>query len=163
MTMDFAEPLQVDGTVYSADIFPLNFYLASLPSRPRYRGWPSCSNGYYATWEVQGNADDRVLCLTELRAQVEDPLGLLFPEADVPVAATWFSGVIRGSRGSRRYTSYPPQTFFNDEIYLEIVSGAVVREWVLDLRSVPDQTDGELRLSLPACIWPSRLCDGAPD
>lgn len=163
MTMDFAEPLQVDGIAYSADIFPLNFYLASLPSRPRFPGWPGCSNGYYATWEVHGRAHERVLCLTKLRAQVEDPLTLLFPQADGPVTSTWFSGIICGSRGSRRYTSYPRQAFFNDEIYLEIVSGAVVREWVLDLRSVPDQTDDELRLSLPRCIWPPRLRNGAPD
>jgi hypothetical protein len=160
MSFDFAEHLHVHGTVYAIHAFPLNDYLASLPARPRFRGWPGCSNGYRAAWEVQERAHDRVLCLTELKAPVEDLPGLLFGRADGPVAATWFSGMLRGTRGTQRRTGYPPRTFCDDEIHLEIVSGRVVREWVLDLRSVPDQTDDELRLSLPRFLWGPRLREG---
>jgi hypothetical protein len=35
---------------------------------------------------------------------------------------------------------------------LEIVGGEVLREWVLDLRAVPDQTREEFRMSLPAFL-----------
>jgi hypothetical protein len=104
-----------------------------------------------------------MLYLTELWAPVEDPLALLFGRSDGPVAATWFSGMLRGTRGEQRRTGYPPRTFTDDEIYLDIVSGMVVREWVLDLRSVPDQTDDELRLSLPRFLWGPRLRGEAAD
>jgi hypothetical protein len=153
--MDFAERVTVDGIIYSIDTFPLEPYRTSLPSRPRFRGWPSCSNGYYATWDIQDHGQDRILCLVRFRAQVEDALALLFPQPDLPLDATWSSGIIRGCRGDRRYTGYPPRTFYDDEIYVEIVSGRVVREWVLDLRSVPDQTAEEWRLSVPAFMWKS--------
>jgi hypothetical protein len=42
--------------------------------------------------------------------------------------------------------------FRNDEMILEIVAGQVMREWVLDLRTVPDQTSEEFRLSVPAFL-----------
>lgn len=160
MSFDFAEQLHVDGMVYSSHAFPLNDYLASLPARPLLRPWPGCSNGYRAAWAVQERAGERVLFLTELKAPVEDLLGQLFGQAAGPLAATWFSGILRGTRSLRRRTGYPPRTFCDDEIHLEIVAGRVVREWVLDLRSVPDQTDDELRLSLPRFLWGPRLLEG---
>lgn len=157
MTFDFAEHLDVGGTVYSLYAWPLNDCLASLPSRPRFRAWPARSHGYRAAWEVQEREAGRVLCLTELSASVEDPFALLFGQSDGPIAATWFSGILSGTRGCRRRTGYPPRDFTDDEIYLDIVAGMVVREWRLDLRSVPDQTDDELRLSLPRFLWGPRL------
>lgn len=153
MTMDFAERATIDGNIYALDTFPLEQYRTSLPSPPRFRGWPGCSNGYYAIWEIQDRGEDRMLCLVGFRAQVEDALALLFPERELPLAATWFSGIIRACRGGGRSTGYPPRKFRNDEIYVEIVSGKIIRQWVLDLRTVPDQTDEERRLSLPAFLW----------
>lgn len=35
------------------------------------------------------------------------------------------------------------------ELYVELDAGYVVREWRLDLRTVPGSSDKELRLSLP--------------
>jgi hypothetical protein len=163
MSYDFAEHLHLDGTVYSLQSFPLNDWLASLSPRPRFRPWPGCSNGYRATWEVAERDSGRVLYLTELKAPVEDLLAQLFGRRDTPLAATWFSGMLRGTRGPIRRTGYPPHTFTDDEIHLEIVSGSVVREWVLDLRGVPDQTDDELRLSLPRFLWGPRLRGESPD
>jgi hypothetical protein len=68
------------------------------------------------------------------------------------VSATWFSGVIRGVSGERGYTGYPPKTFWNDEIVFEVVAGIVVREWILDLCAVRDQTSEEFRQSIPAFL-----------
>lgn len=163
MSYDFAEHLHVGGTVYDLYAFPLNDYLSSLPARPCFRNWPGCSNGYRATWEVVDGGTGPVLYLTRLTASVEDPLALVFGRRDGPVPATWFSGMLRGTRGHQRRTGYPPRTFTDDEIHLEIVAGRVVREWVLDLRAVPEQTDDELRLSLPRFLWGPRLRGEAAD
>jgi hypothetical protein len=160
MSMDFSQPLHVDGTLFSIDCFPLDAYLALLPSRPRFRGWPGCSKGYYAEWEIRHRGQDRVMCLTRLSAHAADALALS-PHAEDPIDATWFSGIVRASRGQRRYTGYPPQQVWDDELYLDIAAGKVVREWLLDLRAVPDQTDDELRLSLPSFLWPARLREDA--
>ncbi len=163
MSYDFAEHLHLDGTVYSLHAFPLNDYLRSLPSRPRFPAWPGCSNGYRATWEVARGAGGSVLFLTRLTAPVDDPCALLFGQCGLPLVATWFSGMLRGTLGPHRRTGYPPRTFSDDEVHLEIVSGCVVREWALDLRAVPEQTDDELRLSLPRFLWGQRLIDGSAD
>lgn len=152
MTMDFAEPLHVDDAEYGIYEFPLNAYLDLLSPRPRLRNWPGCSNGYYGTWEVQDRPEGRILCLTELRPRDHELLALMFPSSQLPLPATWFSGVIRGVRDERRRTGYPPRTFWNEEIFLNVVAGRVAREWVLDLRAVPDQTSEEFRLSVPAFL-----------
>ena len=163
MSYDFAEHLHLGEAVYSLYAFPLNDYLATLSPRPRLRNWPGCSNGYRATWTVAETERERVLYLTRLTALVEDPLALLFGGAAAPIAATWFTGILRGTRGEVRRTGYPPRTFTDDEIYLEIVCGVVAREWQLDLRSLPEQTDDELRLSLPRFLWGPRLLEGAAE
>lgn len=157
MSYDFMEHLNLDGTVYALHAFPFNDYLAALPSRPRLRGWPGCSNGYRATWEVAQHADDRLLCLTGLEVPADSPLAQVFGQHDAAVPATWFSGMLRATRGEERRSGYPPRTFSDDEVYLQIVSGRVLREWVLDLRALPEQTDDELRLSLPRFLWGPRL------
>ena len=71
-------------------------------------------------------------------------LSRLFPQATFPLAAAWFSGTIRGGfRGERRRTGYPPRDIYSNEIYVEIVARRTVREWMLNLRAVPDQTEKE--------------------
>lgn len=155
MTMDFAETLQVGDVMYETYEFPLNRFLDRLSPRPRLRNWPGCSNGYYADWEVQDQVGGRFLCMVELRPRANELLAILFPRSEFPMPATWFSGVIRGVRDERRRTGYPPRTFWNEEIFLEVVAGRVVREWALDLRSVPDQTREEFRLSVPAFLLKS--------
>lgn len=145
MTMDFAERMTVDGTVYSIGTFVLEQYRKSLPSPPRFQPWPGCSNGYYGTWEIHECGNERILFLTRFNPQIG--LTLLFPDATLPLAATWFSGIIRGWHGERRLTGYPPREIYPDEIYIEIDAGKVVREWLLDLRAVPDQTEEEWLVS----------------
>jgi hypothetical protein len=152
MTMDFAETLQVGDVTYETYEFPLNAYLDLLSPRPRLPCWPGCSNGYYGAWEVQDRPEGRFLCMVELRPRANELLALLFPRSEFPMPATWFSGVVRAVRDERRRTGYPPRTFWNEEIFLEVVAGEVMREWVLDLRMVPDQTSEEFRLSVPAFL-----------
>jgi hypothetical protein len=52
-----------------------------------------------------------------------EPYARLVAEQPGPVAASWFSGMIRGWHDDRRETGYPPRAYFNDEIVLEIASG----------------------------------------
>lgn len=106
MTMDFAERMTVDGTTYSIDTFALEPYRKSLPSPPRFKPWPGCSNGYYGTWEIRECRHERILYLIAFNPQVG--ISLLFPNAELPLAATWFSGIIRGWHGERRRTGFPP-------------------------------------------------------
>jgi hypothetical protein len=153
MSTVIRERMLVGDTRYTIDTFPLEPYLAALPERPTTQVTPFGQNGYVATWTIH----DGMLYLAALSTE---PFARLFADHPGPVAATWFSGMIRGWLGDRRDTGYPSRTFFNDEIVLEIVEGKVVREWVLDLRSVPDQTDEELRLALPEFLWPARLREG---
>lgn len=146
------ERLQAGGMAYTIDAWPLESYLATLPTRPATQITPFCQHGYVASWTIH----EGTLYLTAVSTE---PFARLFADHPGPVAATWFSGIIHGWHGDRRYNGYRARKFSNDEIVLEIAAGQVVREWVLDLRAVPDQTDDELRLSLPAFLWPARLRD----
>lgn len=156
MTFTFTERLHVDGTSYQLRQYPLEDYLAMLPERPALPKRPWNTNGYMATWSVENGS----LYLTELTSPTDGLAAQLFPEACGPVRAFWFNGIRAGCRGNRRHVGHPPRLIFDDEIYLEISAGTVTRQWLLDLRGVPDQTDEELRLSLPRFLWPPRLRDG---
>ena len=155
MSTIISDELHVNGLDYKIDGYPLDAWLACLPERPVLAPTPWRQNGYVATWTILDDA----LYLMEIGRE----LGRLYAQAHGAAPATWFSGLIHGWRGERRRTGYPPRTFFDDEIVLEIVDGLVAREWVLDLRGVPDQTDEELRLSLPAFLWPARLRGGVQE
>jgi hypothetical protein len=155
MTYTFPEELHIDGTCYQLHRYPLEDYLALLPARPELPKRPWNTNGYMATWAVE----DGILYLVELRAPIDDLVTQLFPHARGPVRADWFNGILIGRRGDRRHVGHPSRQIFDDEIYLEIRTGTVARQWLLDLRAVPDQTDEELRLALPRFLWPARLRD----
>jgi hypothetical protein len=157
VTFTFPEPIHVDGTVYHLDCYPLEDYLKTRPDWPRFPKRPWNTNGYVAGWAVE----DGMLCLTQLSAPADDPLAQLFPQAHGPVPASWFDGILRGVHGGRRHVGYPTRLIHDDELYLEVKSGRVTRQWLLDLRTVPDQTDDELRLALPRFLWPARLHDKA--
>lgn len=144
------DKLHVNGLEYAIDGYPLDAWLACLPERPALVPTPWRQNGYVATWTVA----DGALYLWQVS---REPLARLYAQAYGAAPAVWFSGLIHGMRGEHRHTGYPPRKFFEDEIVLEVVAGVVAREWVLDLRAVPDQTDEELRLSLPRFLWPARL------
>lgn len=150
MSFEFQDELQLGNAVYTIDTYPLAPYLAALPTRPSVRVTPFNSRGYLARWAIHAD----VLYLVEISGAA---FAGMFADAQGPVMASWFTGVIAAWRGERRYTGWPPRTFHDDEIVLDIVEGVVRREWRLDLCAVPDQTDDELRLSLPVFLWPARL------
>jgi hypothetical protein len=155
MTFTFPEELQIDGTSYRLLQYPLEDYLALLLARPKLPKRPWNTNGYMATWSVERG----ILYLVELSAPIDGLVTQLFPHDQGPIRADWFSGILVGCRGERRHVGYPPRRIFDDEIYLEISAGTVTRQWLMDLWAVPDQTDEELRLSLPRFLWPARLRD----
>jgi hypothetical protein len=155
MTFTFPERLHVDGTSCQLRQYPLEDYLAMLPALPALPKRPWNTNGYMATWYVENGS----LYLTELTSPIDGLATQLFPEACGPVRAFWFNGILAGCRSNRRHVGYPPRQIFDDEIYLEISTGTVTRQWLLDLRGIPDQTDEDLRLSLPRFLWPPRLRD----
>jgi len=148
MSMDFAERVTVAGTVYALDTFPLEPYRRALPGAPRLPGWPGCSNGYHAGWEVRDDA----LLLMQLNAPQAHAQALGIARAALPLAATWFSGLLRCRGGEQRRTGYPPRTFSDEELFFDVAAGRVVRAWALDLTMVPDQTYEEQCLSLPAFL-----------
>lgn len=147
MTNIIWDRLEAAGVDYAIDVFPLDALLAAFPDWPREAPTLWRQNGYVADWAIV----DGVLVLTRVSREA---IARLFAEVGLPVRARWFSGHVRAWRGERRRTGYPPRTFFDDEIVFEIEAGRVARSWTLDLRAVPDQTDEEVRLSLPAFLWP---------
>lgn len=147
MTNIIWDRLEAGGVDYAIDVFPLDALLAAFPDRPREAPTLFRQNGYVADWAIV----DGVLVLTRVS---RESIARLFAEVSLPVRARWFSGYVCAWRGERRRTGYPPRTFFDDEIVFEIEAGRVRRSWTLDLRGVPDQTAEEVRLSLPAFLWP---------
>jgi len=152
----FGDSLRVSELVYTIDTSPLEPLLHSLPERPAYQKSPFTLHGYRARWSIR----DGFLQIEGISAE---PLMSLFGSVPFPVCASWFSGVLHGVRGDSRYTGWPPYKFCNDEIVVEIADGRVTREWLLDLSGVRDQTDEELRLSLPSFMWPAHLRDGTSE
>lgn len=131
--------------MYAIDSAPLESYLASLPTQPPRQVTPLSQRGYVATWRIHEGS----LYLAEITSQAH---AMLCADTRGPVVASWFSGFIQDWSGDARYTGYPARKFWNDEVVLEVVAGMVVREWVLDLRSVPDQTSEQLYRSLPSFL-----------
>lgn len=150
----FGDSLHIGELTYTIYGSPLEPFLATLPARPTFIRSPFTVHGYRATWGI----NEGRLYLEDISSGV---LKELFAGASFPVRASWFSGLLHGYLGEKRCTGWPPRTFYNDEIVSEIVAGNVVREWELDLNSVPGQTDDELRLALPSFLWSARLREGA--
>jgi hypothetical protein len=145
MSTVFPDWLTIEDQVYAIDSTPLEPYLASLPEQPPRRVSQFSQRGYVATWTIH----EGTMYLAEITSQSH---AMLFTETGGPVAASWFSGFIHGWRGDARYTGYPARKFRNNEVVFEVVAGKVLREWALDLRSVPDQTSEELARSLPSFL-----------
>lgn len=105
MTMQLPERLEYEGDWYALCALPLEPYLASLPERPGFYATPTClERMYMGDWRIEG---DR-LFLTGLKARDKDrnviTLQRLFTDAEPPIWATWFSGVLRCPQGKRLKT-----------------------------------------------------------
>jgi hypothetical protein len=156
MSIPARERLVHDGHDYLTDGYPLERYFKYMASKPAAFTpiWPSCTNGYMARWSVEND----VLLLTAI-VREGDWLQTVFPGKTGPIPATWFTGIIHAWRGERRTTGAPYQPFNDDELILKVEGGKVVREWLLDLRAIPDQTDEEIIATCPAFLLPERLRD----
>jgi hypothetical protein len=145
MSTIFPDRLRIGDMMYSIDSHPLEPFLDALPRRPEKRSTMNTLFGYIATWEsFEGR-----LYLVDINSE---PHLKLFAKVTEPIVASWFSGIVCAWRGESRESGYPPRKFWNEQIVLDIVNGEVVREWVLDLRSLPNQTGAELEQSLPAFL-----------
>ncbi|MGJ7918686.1 hypothetical protein ACI48D_24855 [Massilia sp. LXY-6] len=146
MSNVFPDRLRFADMLYAIDSAPLEPYLASLPTPPPRQVTPFSQRGYVATWTIHLS----ILYLADITSHA---YAKLFAHAGGPMAASWFSGFIHGWRGDARRTGETARKFWDDEIVIEVAAGRVTREWVLDLRAVPDQTSEELYRSLPAFFF----------
>lgn len=160
VSFEFPEPLAIGGTVYHLHARPLEGFLQERPDWPRFPDWPCNTRGYSASWAII----DGMPCLTDLRAPIEGALTTLFPGIAGPVPARWANGIVMACRGARRHVGHPLRIVHDEELYVELDAGYVVREWRLDLRALPGPSDTELRLSLPRFLWPAHLrAESRPD
>ena len=151
MTFTFPEQLRIDGTSYQLRQYPLEDYLALLPARPNLPKRPWNTNGYMATWSVEGGN----LYLVELSAPVEGLVTQLFPHAQGPVRADWSNGILAGCRGNRRHVGYPPRLIFDD--------GISVCSEMMRVASCSDDISSEKKPTTPplaALKEPSACCAG---
>jgi hypothetical protein len=154
MTYEYTENLDYDGTVFDTNAYPLDAHIRSQGLRPFAPVPHVCSRGYLAGWRIEKDM---------LFLESVNPLGglakldELFPDQSAPIQAVWFTGIVHAWRGKQRETGFPTRLFHNLEAVFEIDRGRVARQWILDLTDIPDQTDDELRLSLPSFLLPERL------
>lgn len=109
-TQQVCDTIVVDGKPYRAEYpnFPLEDYWSPINPRPETVYASHCWRGFIATWEIT----DRLL-LTALHEpsghneSVHVPLSVVFPDANSPIHAHWFSGVIdMSSDNDRLFVSF---------------------------------------------------------
>jgi len=107
-TEQICDRLMYDGNEYFGyyDEFPLEDYWSDEHQKPEClsMGSTACWRGYIATWEVQnGSLFLKSLVREALPNEDETsiPLTNVFPDANGPVPADWFSGVLKYYRGEK--------------------------------------------------------------
>ena len=123
-TTQICDRLVYDSNEYSGDYdeFPLEDYWSD--ERPKPDEWlpmtlTSCWRGYVATWEVRNES----LLLRSLSkpevpytGKIPIPLQSVFPGANGPVPANWFSGVLKCNRGAD----------FNERLFISVYEGKIL-------------------------------------
>ncbi len=146
-TMQICDRLIYDSNEYSGDYdeFPLEDYWSDEHPKPDWLAMSNtaCYRGYVATWEVRNES----LFLKSLRREDKPsddetaiPLQSVFADANGPVLANWFSGVLHCNRG----------TNLDERIFVSIHQGKV-----LGIRKTPKE-----RLNNPShedLTWSSLL------
>lgn len=105
-TTQIQDRIIYDSNEYFGDYeeFPLEDYWSDENPKPEclYMKSTACWRGYIATWEVRNES----LFLKSLNKEalpnddeIPIPLQSVFPDANVPVPADWFSGVLECNRG----------------------------------------------------------------
>jgi hypothetical protein len=133
MSTIFPDRLRIGELMYNIDTHPLEPFLDALPARPEKRSTINTLYGYVATWEYF----DGKLYLVDISSQAHLRL---FENASDPIVASWFSGLVRACRGNTRLTGNPPCIVWDEEVFLEVAQGQIVRDWTLDLRDALGQT-----------------------
>ena len=110
--------------------------------------------GYIGKWEI---VDDK-LFLVDLRGEYADDrshhltLADVFPEAQGPVFAAWYSGTLRCPRGKRlKYVHFGWGTLYEQDLFLEIEQGVLKSERVVTNPLPPPECDAD-RFNVPAFL-----------
>jgi len=122
-TTQICDRLIYDSNEYSGDYdeFPLEDYWSDQRPKPDCLSMTStaCWRGYIATWEVRNES----LFLKSLGKEnfpnddeTPIPLQNVFPDANGPILANWFSGVLHCNRGTK----------FNERLFVSIHKGKVI-------------------------------------
>jgi hypothetical protein len=105
----------------------------------------ACWRGYIGTWEIRDS--DLYLVALEREQHVvretgperlrKDLLLQVFPGAERPIPATWFSGVLRLPQGAQlRYIHMGYVSIYERDLYLTVKSGKVIAELLVDNRGI---------------------------
>jgi len=85
----------------------------------------ACWRHYLGTWEIREGR----LFLVQLR-------GLWKLEGAEPLFADWFTGVLKVPQGQMlQYAHFGFETVYEQDLFIEIENGVVVRSWVVDNRA----------------------------
>jgi hypothetical protein len=127
MSAQIPEVLLYEGNRVPMCTEPLSVLLATLTGASRFRPTSTAlCRGYIGTWEVSDNR----LFLIELTGQLADgtiaSVRTLFPEAQGPVFATWYSGTIRVPRGKMlKYVHMSYRSIYEEDLLFDVVEGSV--------------------------------------
>jgi hypothetical protein len=143
MTAQRPDTLIYEGKQYPLYTEPLEAYFREGYRRPAFR-MPHTAlwRGYVATWRIAAD----MLFLTDLEAWLGDISGegpliqagieILFPDAHGPVAAPWYSGVLRAQVGELlQYVHMGYGSVYEQELLLTVETGCVVGSESVDNRA----------------------------
>ncbi len=138
-----------DGNEYFGDYeeFPLEDYWSDENPKPEclYMGSTACWRGYIATWEIRnGSLFLKSLVKEAMPNEDETPIPLtyVFPDANGPVPADWFSGVLECNGGET----------YKGMLYISIHKGKIfgTRKATWEQVKNPPDKDLSWRSLLPA-------------
>lgn len=133
MTHQVTEILDIGNERRRLFVRPLDQFLESLQSRPKFPAWTtSCHRGYIGHWELRGER----LYLQRLEGYIGRRKGcmlpVVFPDASHPVFAEWYSGTLRVPLGeivARQNLGYTH--VHEDELRIKVRKGVAVRSYRL--------------------------------
>jgi hypothetical protein len=150
-TAQMGDILVYQGKNQSIFSNPLESYFDDQHPRPKAVFKFSCTanwRGYVATWKIE----EDYLYLVKLvegscsEDAPEIPIASIFPEQQLPIKATWFSGILRIPFGKRlQYVHMGYGSIYDKELFLTIASGKLVGGKLVD-NSTKEPTKHELTL-----------------
>jgi len=134
---------------------PLAAYLKSSGGElPDLHRTTALDRGYIGEWEI---VDDR-LFIVNLRGEYADDmshhltLADVFPGAQGPVFAAWYSGTLRCPRGKQlKYVHFGWGAVYEQDLFLEIEQGMLKSERVVTNPPPPSERDAD-RFNVPAFL-----------